>query len=282
MFRILIPIDFSDISLYGLQTAIDLNQKLNGEIIILNYVEPVQDKSFSATGDAYKKEDMEAQVFMTELIRKNNQRMEDIVAKYPDSNISYKVKVGNYSDAINDFISEERIDLVVMGTSGESTFTEFFVGNHTENIIRDANCPVLAVKNYTSSFNPGSMVLAVDLSTEGKVELVYIRELAQKLNMKVHFLHVVSSSSKVDEKHKTELEHLASGNGFSNYTVHLKADSNKEKAIQAVVNEAKADLLAVTTHARKGLSHLFSGSLSEDMVKQADVPVLVLTVNMEK
>lgn len=37
-----------------------------------------------------------------------------------------------------------------------------------------------------------------------------------------------------------------------------------------------ADLIAVSTHARKGISHLFSGSISEDVANHSSIPILTV------
>jgi len=43
-----------------------------------------------------------------------------------------------------------------------------------------------------------------------------------------------------------------------------------------VAGEKKADLIAIGTHGRRGLSHLFLGSVAERVVRMAEVPVLTV------
>ncbi|MER3465544.1 MAG: universal stress protein [Chitinophagaceae bacterium] len=52
---------------------------------------------------------------------------------------------------------------------------------------------------------------------------------------------------------------------------------------EEILNTAKgweADIIVMGTHGRTGLSHFFSGSIAEHVVKHACVPVLVIPPNM--
>jgi nucleotide-binding universal stress UspA family protein len=48
-----------------------------------------------------------------------------------------------------------------------------------------------------------------------------------------------------------------------------------------VINGAKsadADLIAMPTHGRKGLSHFFNGSIGEDVVNHSTMPVITFKI----
>jgi nucleotide-binding universal stress UspA family protein len=52
-----------------------------------------------------------------------------------------------------------------------------------------------------------------------------------------------------------------------------------------IIGEAKrlgADLIVMGTHGRRGLSHVFLGSVAEKTLRNANVPVLVLHAPIEK
>lgn len=50
----------------------------------------------------------------------------------------------------------------------------------------------------------------------------------------------------------------------------------RKEEILNVAIEWEADVIVIATHARSGLSHLFNGSIAEDVIKQAWIPVLVI------
>ena len=285
MLKILVPLDLSEISLYGLNLAFNISKRIDSHIILLNYVTPPEDKTFTATGEASKKVGQEADRFTLELAKKNKSRMEALVSEYSDNKsqtkFSIRVEIDFFEDAIDDFIKANNVDLVVMGTSGESTFKEIFLGNHTEKVIRISNCPVLSVKEPVKDFNPDQMVLATDLSTESKVEIDFFKRFAGWFQSKMHILHIVSKEKDINDKLKQDLDNYAHQHQFTDYQIHIKSGSKKDAVIKNFADEIKAGLLGVTTHARSGLSNLFLGSLSEDLTKEAERPVLVLTIKME-
>ena len=41
-------------------------------------------------------------------------------------------------------------------------------------------------------------------------------------------------------------------------------------------NEWGADLIVMGTHGRSGLSHLFNGSIAEDVIKHANIPIMIV------
>ena len=47
-------------------------------------------------------------------------------------------------------------------------------------------------------------------------------------------------------------------------------------AIVDVSKEIKADIIAMSTHARRGVAHLFLGSVAEKVVRHSDIPIMLI------
>ena len=72
---------------------------------------------------------------------------------------------------------------------------------------------------------------------------------------------------------------LATTAGIPAETALLKTGVPERRIADVVVAEAKrwpADLIVVGTHGRRGLSHLFLGSVAEGIVRISTVPVLLI------
>jgi nucleotide-binding universal stress UspA family protein len=70
---------------------------------------------------------------------------------------------------------------------------------------------------------------------------------------------------------------------LSNFNVqkvetHVYNETNVEKGILNFSNSINADLIGMSTHGRKGLSHFFNGSISEDLVNHATRPVITFKI----
>lgn len=59
-------------------------------------------------------------------------------------------------------------------------------------------------------------------------------------------------------------------------TVHVEWSHQAAKAIIELANELDADVIAMATHGRSGLSHLLAGSVAEEVIRASGRPVLVV------
>ena len=276
MNRILVPTDLSDIANFGIDAAIGLAKKVDAQVFLLNAITPIYGSNFSAMGIATASNVSEETRYVMELHKRNEAQLADIAKKKSAEgvHITTSVQVKDMQTAIHDFIDEHQIDLVMMGTSGESTFTEFFIGNHTEQVIRISKCPVLAVKQPRPDLEVNNIVLATDLNPEAYEGVTHIKKFASYFNPSVFVLHVMKDQEDSEAEVISKLESFAHRHHFSNYSLHAVYANNEREGILAFAKEKEADLIAVITHGRTGLANLIFGSISEDLVKEASIPVL--------
>jgi nucleotide-binding universal stress UspA family protein len=74
------------------------------------------------------------------------------------------------------------------------------------------------------------------------------------------------------------MERFVRGTAAENYTLSIYNDISVEKGILNFTKEIHAQLIGMSTHGRKGLSHFFNGSISEDMVNHANMPVITFKI----
>ncbi|NNE00474.1 MAG: universal stress protein [Pirellulaceae bacterium] len=56
---------------------------------------------------------------------------------------------GRTADVVSDFVRDNAVDLVVMGTVARAGLAGLLMGNTSENILDRINCSVLAIKPYS-------------------------------------------------------------------------------------------------------------------------------------
>jgi nucleotide-binding universal stress UspA family protein len=61
--------------------------------------------------------------------------------------------------------------------------------------------------------------------------------------------------------------------------IHFIPEGSPKEEILNIAQEWEADLIVIGTHGRKGLAHLFAGSIAEDVIHDAKVPVMVIPPN---
>lgn len=279
MERILVLTDFSDIATKGLETAVHLARQMGGaEILLLNTERSTSGPEFSATADVTEKYDAEESRFMIELIRRNKQRLQEQAVAYAVEKVPIVtfMEIGDMQKVVDTFLHERKVDMLVMGTSGKSSGEEYFVGNHTEQVLRVSNVPVLSVKLNDPVRDFRHMVVATDMNHKADRSMEHIKRLAARLGAKLHLVHVSSKP----EKYQPRLEEYAQNHGFENYTVGVVDDKDTEEGITRYSEKVGADMIALVTHGRDGIAAFFTHSTSEGVIRKARLPVL--TLNMKE
>ena len=74
------------------------------------------------------------------------------------------------------------------------------------------------------------------------------------------------------------MRNFTKGMNLENYSLNIYNDHSVEKGILNFAKEMDAQLVGMSTHGRKGLSHFFNGSISEDLVNHAQRPVITFRI----
>ncbi len=277
MRTIIVPVDFSDYSEYALRVAASLAKNDKAEIIALHMLD--LQTALMNESESYQ---LERTAFMLELAKK---RFKKFLRKdfLKGVKVAPMVKHFKIFSEINDIAKQENADLIIMGSHGATGFKELFLGSNTEKVIRFSDVPVLIIKNELDNFEFSDIVYATDLSKESVGAYIRMKSIVEDFGGKMHIVHVNTpydnfrTSAEMESEAKDFFE-TAEGNSNKVKEVAYVCDRTVEKGIISHANSVGADLIAVSTHARKGLSHVFRGSLSEDIANHAALPILTVKI----
>lgn len=150
--RILCPIDFSEPNEAANQYASLLAKMSGAKLIYLHIWLP--DTPYGSY--VYMDVDEEQE--------KDRERLEQIKPTQEGVSASYVIEFGAPAQRIVEYANENHIDLIVMPTHGRTGLRRVLMGSVTEEVVRKAECPVLAVK-------PGSAIPdRIDNPAETSVE----------------------------------------------------------------------------------------------------------------
>jgi nucleotide-binding universal stress UspA family protein len=154
-----------------------------------------------------------------------------------------------------------------------------FIGSNTEKVVRNSNIPVLIIKRNEENFNTNKFVFASDFSEEIKKPFQKVIEFAKNFNAHLHLVNINTpnnfKSTRVAQKQMNE---FIAEFKIGNYSTHIYNDVNVEKGILHFAKSIDADIIGMSTHGRKGISHFFNGSISEDLVNHAKKPVITFKI----
>jgi nucleotide-binding universal stress UspA family protein len=94
------------------------------------------------------KSDVLANWNSVEINDSRKERMKDVEKKAKEAGIRYEIKVlhGEPGPAIVEYVNQNNIDIVVIGSRGLNGLQEFMLGSVSHKVAKRANCPVLIVK----------------------------------------------------------------------------------------------------------------------------------------
>lgn len=277
MKKIIVPVDFSKHSEFALETAALLAKKTNASIIALHMLD-MQVSNLSETSSHHQ----EKTIFYLKLAEK---RFRKFLQKEYLKEVLVKPVIKHYKvfSEVNDIAKELNADLVVMGSHGVSGLKEFFVGSNTEKVIRFSEIPVLVIKNKLTNTNFNDVVFATDFSEKSIPAFKKMLSTMKLFKAKKHILYV----NLPNEGFKTtqEMDILAhnflmevEGNIDRLINVNFVCARSIENGILNFANLVGADLIMTATNGRKGLTHIFSGSISEDLSNHAALPIMTFKI----
>ena len=280
MKKILVPVDFSKPSIIALETAVEIAKKAGTSVMALHVVEEAASDSYRISGE-WRQDDWEDRIFTLRLIEKAKKQLEKLVQepRFSAVRVDGELRVGNAFHGMNAIITEQKMDLVVMGTKGHSKLEEMVIGTNTEKVVRHSRCPVLTVHKKPAVIDFKNIVYATAMS---KDEEVFSRIVKRTQNIYDSTIHLVRINTPADFQRdwivKDQLFKFAKSLGLKNYTINVFNDLNEEEGIIYFGESINADLIAMATHGRTGFAHVMAGSIAEDVVGQAKRPVLTFVV----
>jgi len=275
MKTILVPTDLRPSTEVALSVAADIAKIYNASIILLHsVVYPAQSVAYSGTisvtTDTMIKDFYDAE-------REAEKAMQLLIAQKKYQNVNIKIELITNGDGMVSDITRQAADLIVMTSQGASGLEELLFGSNAEVIVRHAHCPVLIVKEAIERFQPQNIVCAIDTDDRLKTIHHYPFQMGERGLQK--FLYVFTpTDGKVAEGIHQWMSDFARAKGITEYELILRTAKTVQEGIIAYAEETNADLIVLFTHGYKGLRHLLSGSVAEDVLNHSRIPVLVMRV----
>lgn len=277
MKTILVPTDFSSHSENALRTAASIAKKNNANILVM-HMAGMED------GLLTKEETNTAleAIFYVKLAEKH---FAEFLDKPYLNGVEVKqavMKHRNFNE-INEVAKENDASLIVMSSRGSNGLEEMFIGSNTEKVVRSSDIPVLVIKQLVSDFGMDTGIFASDFSSENIEAYKKAKEFFNQFDatMKLVFVNTPGRNFKSSKEIDELLFHFFKDAGYANPTKRINdvgviSDYSIEEGIFAYSHLINADVIAIPTHGRKGLSHLLRGSISEDVANHSVIPVLTI------
>lgn len=274
MKKILFPTDFSESATNAFVHALEFAKIVNAELILLHTFEiPVYDSQFFPENYAAIYSSIELAKF--EMFKDEIPKLRAIATERNLDNIVIKHRLmdGDLIYNLKNAVEEDKADFVIMGTSGVTDWTKFFLGSNTNAVISEIKVPVLCIPAETKYKKIKTIGFTTRYREKDKLELRKVLDIAKKTNARVRSLYVKTSNSDVSEATIKEWE-----KEFANDNVEflvLPSDEVKETILDFILYK-DIDVLTTITHKRSFFESLFESSFTKKIAKEVSIPVLVM------
>jgi nucleotide-binding universal stress UspA family protein len=295
--RILCPVDFSDFSRHALDEAIAIAHLYDACVTALHvFPEAIAADPFAGLPEfqPFRLTDRHRAHLLEHL--KTFATSEGAESRRMD----FAIREGVDIDAeILEAAEQMKPDLIVMGTHGRSGFQHLMLGSVAEKVLHKARCPVLTVPRKAPDTVPAGPVAftrilcGFDFSECSLTALEYATSLASQSGAHLDVLSVVQLLPMYEMTGAVPLY-------YPGLLDELKADIGKQldqvvataasgipveqfvttgtprREIVRVATERKAELVVLGAHSHGAIDHMFFGSTTNHVVRQARCPVLTV------
>lgn len=266
----LVPVDYSDKSVFGLKYAVKLNKVLNGKITFLNVikgVDPIWSEFFT---------DVEREI----LLKKLRDHLRGFVLKnanISESQFDCLIAKGKLCDTIMQTAESLNVNAIIMGTSHADNIKKKIIGTNALRVVSEAKCPVITIKGEPSLADIKRLILPLDISKETREKVVDTVDIAKKLDAEVF---VVSAYTFEDELIYTKLRQqqeqvvkYITERGIKCSGSLFRTD-NQVDGVLDFIKAKKGDMVIITTHQQLEIVTSFVGSFAKSIISKSEIPVM--------
>ncbi|WP_370391686.1 universal stress protein [uncultured Winogradskyella sp.] len=276
MKNILIPTDFSDNAMNAIRYALELCKHDTSEFYFLHtYEEEVYNNHDLHDGDDFEE--------AVDIAKNRSQLKLDLLLKEVTEIAPHKRFKFHCISAYNSLIDEmdklvigKNIDLVIMGTKGESEGKTYAFGSNTLQVLKYVSCPVLVIPELYTYKQPKHVLFPTNyLIPYRRRELKLLSTLLAPFRSVVDLLYI-SRAKKLSKRQLDNKDFLRSelvGVEVNDIT----EDSNKVSlCIANYVKDNAIDFLVMVNTRHSFLEDMLFRSKVDDMCLHTNIPFLVL------
>lgn len=274
MKRILFPTDFSEVANNAFVHAIEFAKTVEGELIVLHsYDLPPIDDQFFPENFTEVYDSLELAQF--DLFKDEIPKLRDIMEKHEAEHIkmTHRLMEGELAANIKKLVQEDKIDFVVMGTSGATEWEAFFAGSNSGSVVLGLEVPMLCIpegvqfkKIYTIGFN-------THFRAKDKKALFTILEIAKKIKAHIKCLYIKTSNSDVDVATIEQWEAEFSKEPIEFFVI--QSDEIKQVMLDFVASQ-EIDVLSMLVYKKTLFEDLFIPVYAKKTASDIAVPILVI------
>jgi nucleotide-binding universal stress UspA family protein len=276
MQRILVPTDFSKNALKAVTYASEIAQKSGATIFLLHVVEP-DINMIKLTGDSYRDD------IVKERLEQLHESQKLVTHIYPGTKVEIQLTWGATITSILDFAEDEKMDLIVMGTTGASGLKEFFMGSVAAGTISKTKIPVLTVPVSYEMEEPDAILLTTNQFEKNKDLLDKVVAISKLFSAAIHVVIFKDTDGDVNADYIYNEEQLNDYLRFLKETfpgIIFKGEVLEGKDFEITIDryndKNEVDIVAMITYPKTFFDRILRKSVTKKMAFHSTIPILAI------
>jgi nucleotide-binding universal stress UspA family protein len=276
MRKVLIPTDFSENAMNAISYALELFKYERSEFLIMHaYADEVYENK-TKMSRAYFEE------YKTAVGEQSDKKLQKSIAEMlaispnPKHKYNYISVFGSLIDAANDLVDKENIDVLVMGTRGETDDRDITFGSNALQVIKYVKCPVLAIPSSYHDVPPKNILFPTDYQLPyQRREIKFLSTMAKRFVATINFLYV--SNFKGLSFRQQDNKYLLTSFLEDNKTVFFQtAGKDVTSQVNNYLEEHEMDMLVMINTRHSYLQNILYTSAIQKIGLKIQIPFLVL------
>ncbi|WP_438425879.1 universal stress protein [Aquimarina macrocephali] len=276
MRKILIPTDFSENAMNALRYAVEFFKYERCDFFILHaYADEVYNHNTLVSRKIFNE--------LKEKIHKNSDLalekvFSEIKSISPNPQHEFKLlpMFGSLIDEANDLVDKENIDILVMGTRGETDDRKLTFGSNTLQVLKYVKCPLLVIPSDCSYNPPKNILFPTNYQLPFKRrELKLFSTLTKSFRSVINFLYI-SDFEKLSIRQEDNKYFLKESLSHAELKFHQEAAEDLTHAINLFIKSNEIDFLVMVNSRRSYLENLLDQSTIDKIGLRIKIPFLAM------
>lgn len=275
MKRILVPTDFSNTAKKAFHFALDLAKRGNATVYLYHNYSPIE-SPFIDTEEIRKKHNSQTEVRLAKRLNRLKIKAEAIYVGVP---VLLVLDRSPLIDHVLNFVIQNNIDLIVMGTQGARGIRKTIIGTIAFRIVKNTAIPVLLIPGRYKLKVPEQIVFATDSVKAKRQVLFWIFFIAKLYSAKLTVLHLGKVKRTENEKANFDNYALDMQNEFSDFTLNFQLIKTVSpiETMKTLYRKVPCDLVVMIRRNKPFWERFFMDSFTEQTAYATHLPLLVLT-----
>jgi nucleotide-binding universal stress UspA family protein len=278
MKKILVPVDFSDVSQFGIDIAKKIAKTSKVELHLLHIITLPSHILLDNDGNLVEDGEMDIHELQQQKIEAEL-KMRNLVDTLAEFDTHTCVCFGHVNEETVKYAKKNTMDLIVMGTHGSTGIKEYITGSHAEYVAMHASAPVFTVKCDRSEMQIKSLVFTNSFSHEVKNFPAIIKDIQEAFHAEMHLLRVNTPNTFMpDDEVLVNMKKFADHYELMDVKYSVINDREVESGIEKYCLYNNVDVISIGSRQRTGVNKLINGCVSADLVNHVFKPIITYKI----